>query len=107
MRTLVWVTSEFTAFHRWVDAPESVAFLRDYHRHVFKVRLAVQVSHGNRQIEFFTLKQQLENYLSSRYSGRRFDYSCEMIAETLLREFDADEAIVSEDGENGATVYKN
>lgn len=100
----VWVTARFMAYHRWKDAPESVAFLRDYHRHVFHVKLTVQVGHGDREVEFFTLKDQLQRHLRTVWEGQRFDQSCEQIAEVILWTFGAAQVEVSEDGENGATV---
>jgi hypothetical protein len=104
MKTTIWVTSRFAAFHRWVDAPKSTLFLRDFHRHVFHVKLSVRVSHQNRQVEFFDLKSRLEKYLDEMYVGKRFELSCEQIAADLLRRFSACWCEVSEDGENGAVV---
>lgn len=104
MKTTVWVTTRFIGFHRWKDAPDEVAFLREWHRHVFHVRLEVPVRHDNRDVEFLLLKQKLENYISDTYSTRKFEYSCEQIANNLLVQFQARECQVSEDGENGATV---
>lgn len=103
MTTYVWVTTQFVGFHRWKDAPEEVKFLRDYHRHIFHVKLAVQVTHNNRQVEFFTLKKELDTFLEL-YKDQYFEESCEMIAQTLLKRFGARIVNVSEDNENGATV---
>lgn len=107
MKCVVWITTHFQAYHRWIEAPESVAFLKSYHRHLFHVKLGVKVTHGDREVEFFSLKEQLDQYIKRYYEGMNFESSCEMIAEDLLNQFDADFAEVSEDGENGATVTRD
>ena len=102
------VKSSFVGFHRWVNAPEWVSYLRNYHRHVFHVKLKIAVSHGNRAIEFFTLQGELEGFLDEHYRQMQFEESCEMIAEKILNHFKAEEVIVSEDGENeGIAVRDN
>lgn len=106
MKTIIWVTTQFVAFHRWRAAPEEVSFLRVYHRHIFKVKMGVLVQHLNREVEFFTLKKELEEYIHLHYSGLEFGKSCELIATEILEVFDAYFVQVSEDGENGALVEK-
>ena len=96
----VRVRSQFTGWHKWTDAPDNVAFLRDFHRHVFKVELVVPVRHGDREVEFFTLQKQLDGFLARNYAGRKFLESCEQIAENIGVNFQAHEVTVSEDGEN-------
>lgn len=105
-RTIVWVTTTFPAFHRWAAAPDDVAFLRAYHRHIFHVKLGVWVTHGDREVEFFQLKRKLDDCIRVIYEGKHFEKSCEMIAQELLQQFNAAYCTVSEDGENGATVSK-
>ncbi len=104
MKTIVWVGTMFEGFHRWVDAPDDVAFLRDYHRHIFEVRLGIAVTDTNREVEFFQLKRKVDGFILDNYEGRYFEFSCEQIAEVLLNEFKADFVEVSEDGENGAII---
>lgn len=104
MAAVVWVRTTFVGFHRWAAASGAVAFLRDWHRHVFHVRLGVPVFHNDRDVEFLTLKTELDGYIDSYYRGRRFESSCETIAEDLLSRFSGLWCEVSEDGENGATV---
>ena len=104
MKTTVWVTTLFEGFHRWIDAPTDVAFLREYHRHIFEVKLGVEVLHNDRETEFFQLKRKVDEYLNHHFEGQYFDHSCETIAVELFHEFAAYFVEVSEDGENGATV---
>jgi len=84
-----------------------VGFLRDYHRHVFHVKLGVTVSHGDRDVEFFQLKRKVCKHLLENYDQQQFEKSCEMIASELMSEFGASFVEVSEDGENGATVEQD
>jgi hypothetical protein len=107
MKTSIWVTSQFVGFHRWVNAPDDVAFLRSYHRHVFHVKVHIPVTHQDRDVEFFTFKKRLDAYLSVAFHETKFDQSCEMIAEKILGAFDCASVVeVSEDGENGAIVSR-
>lgn len=104
--TFVWITTSFIGYHCWRGAPEQVKFLRDFHRHVFHVKVMVKVAHDDRDIEFIMLKQRVDDYLRERYHEQWFKLSCEMIAHDLLVRFNAVKISVSEDGENGATVRK-
>lgn len=106
MKTTVWMSTQFSGYHRWKDAPETVAFLRNWHRHVFHVKLGVAVSHGNRHVEFIQLKAAVDSYLARTYAGQSFEYSCEQLAADLLNEFKAEWVEVSEDGENGGRVER-
>lgn len=107
----IWVTTTFVAFHYWKNAPDAVAFLRQPHRHVFHVKVSSGVSHSDRDVEFFTLKRDLEELLS-RFVGTTSSLSCEqwchVIRGQLHHMYDYQsifEVEVSEDGENGAKVY--
>ena len=35
----IFITDKFEGYHKYVDAPEEVAFLRNAHRHLFGVRV--------------------------------------------------------------------
>ena len=109
-QTYIWVTCRFVAWHRWKDAPPSVAFLRDMHRHEFRVKVTLTVRHLNRDLEFFTEQAELKAFVQKRYEGARLEKSCESIAYEIAH-FCVDwenvafaECEVSEDGENGAIV---
>jgi hypothetical protein len=89
-----------------------VSFLGYPHRHIFHFKVAIQVFHNDRDIEFIQFKRWLENSFKS--GVMQLDYkSCEMISDELYhyianRYPDRDiEITVSEDGENGATIYYN
>lgn len=115
IKTSIFVTTSFEGFHCYPDAPEEVAFLRAIHRHLFHVRAELEVSHGNRELEFFLVKRALESYIYDRQLGGNLNHkSCEMIAKELLEFLLASYGLsrnmsveVSEDGENGSIVRYN
>ena len=89
-----------------------VSFLGTPHRHIFHFNVAIEVFHNDRDIEFIQFKRWLEKL----YAGGTLELnykSCEMISDDLYeviatRYPDRDiEITVSEDGENGATIYYN
>lgn len=121
----VWTTFEVVGFHNWPDAFEEVDHLRSRHRHLFKIRLEVGVSHTERAIEFQALQHNAKGFFFETFAGSKLglgimlahddfefhDRSCETIAQALmgfLIDFypssDPYEVTVSEDGESGATL---
>lgn len=115
------VRTQFEGLHRWAEAPESVAFLRAYHRHIFSIKVKIAVAHADRAIEFFTVLQKVRAALNDfRMSSHcsivpgsnflvRFDLSCEALAaylgDSLLdRDLPVVSVEVSEDGENSGLV---
>lgn len=106
MAVIVWVTDQFEGYHRWAAAPEEVDFLKEWHRHLFHVKMGVRVTGLDREVEFFMLKRLLDKKLG-KYRNEKFEASCEMIATDLLDHFNAEFVEVSEDGENGAIVTKS
>lgn len=102
----IFITTSFPAFHHWPDAPDSCAFLREMHRHVFHVKMVWPVRTDNRDIEFITKKAEVEEWIRDIWYGKEIGtMSCERIAKLLIRKFGATIVEVSEDGENGAIVY--
>jgi len=89
-----------------------VSFLATPHRHIFHFNVAVQVFHNDRDIEFIQFKRWLENQYSQGILELNFK-SCEMMSDDLFEiiasryPYRDIEITVSEDGENGATIYYN
>lgn len=109
MRITVWCKSEFIGFHCWPDAPDDVSYLRYAHRHLFKVFTEVYVQHGDRFVEFHTLKKHVTEVVS-HFPQILGSTSCEAMAlkigEALsLMEYKVKQVTVSEDGECGGTIY--
>lgn len=106
-RTRIWVTHSLPGFHRYPDAPDEVAYLRNEHRHMFNIKLTMAVKHDNRDVEFHMFKNHLVRTLGTHLT---IDYkSCEMVARELLNWMESEypdrgyyAAEVNEDGECGA-----
>lgn len=107
-RVTVWATARLPGFHCWPAAPDSRAYLRERHRHLFHVRADALVSHDDRDIEFHDLSDMLREWWGhgDRQCG---DRSCEALARELAgylleRGVTVTTAEVAEDGECGAVV---
>lgn len=113
----IWVTFSREGIHRYPAAATDpllatndeydVSFLANPHRHIFHFKIAIEVVHSDRDIEFIQFKRWLESLYSKDILQLDF-MSCEMIAESLYlkvaekypnRDVKID---VSEDNENGA-----
>ena len=113
----IWVTFQREGIHCFPAAAtdpklEDVAFLASPHRHIFHFRVAIDVFHDDRELEFIQFKRWLESLYVN--TVLQLDYkSCEMIADDLYAQIaakypDRDVWIeVSEDGENGCYVEYN
>lgn len=124
-KRMVWVTFRKEGIHRYPAAEldpnlktgdkYDVSFLAHPHRHIFHFNVSIEVFHNDRDLEFIQFKRWLEGLYSSDQTVLSLDYkSCEMISDDLYQVIssrypDRDvEITVSEDGENGATIfYKN
>jgi len=96
------VTTQFEGQHRWKDAPDEVSFLRNWHRHIFYVTAWFTVQHSDRDLEFFIQKRKLTDLVRTQYENKKFEKSCEMIAEEICRSYQHCYKVeVSEDNENG------
>jgi hypothetical protein len=121
-KRMIWVTFQREGIHKYPGADTDpnlatgdkydVSFLAYPHRHIFHFKVAIQVFHNDREIEFIQFKRWLEDGAATGlvdFNNR----SCEMISDDLYdfiarRYPDRDiEITVSEDGENGATIYYN
>lgn len=109
-KTKIWVSTSFEGFHRYPDAPEEVKFLRDVHRHIFHIKVWIEVFHNDRDIEFIIFKRFVESLLTQ---GQMDYMSCEMISDELhskiMQKFPMRDIwiSVSEDDENGSYVEYN
>lgn len=109
----IWVKFQVIGFHRYPSAPEYVGYLRERHRHVFHFKVAISVTHDEREIEFHHFK----TWLQSQFAGDNCEFgptSCETIARNLLNLIDANypnrkfiSVEVSEDDECGAVVAQD
>lgn len=113
-RTSVYARTEVEGFHHWPNAPETVKFLRDRHRHMFHIRAGAYVTETDRQVEFILMKREIVAALSPLKSpDGTYDFksmSCEDIAIYLWHGLNysglkVSWVDVSEDGENGAVHH--
>lgn len=77
------VLGGFEGFHQWLEAPGEVAFLRNSHRHWFEVTVWIQVQHEDRELEFYILKRDVQNWLEVVRKAMKRNWSCEMISDKL------------------------
>jgi len=116
---MIWVTFRKEGIHCYPAASTDptlntndeydVSFLAHPHRHIFHFRVAIEVLHNDRDIEFIQFKRWLESLYNQ--SILELDYkSCEMIADDLYDQIAVrypNRKItinVSEDGENGCEI---
>lgn len=108
MTKSIFVTTTFEALHHYPNAPAQVDFLKFIHRHLFHVKLEIQVEGSDRELEFLIVRRWLISILP--HGEDLGAMSCEMIAEQILRDCQGKygtrhvAVTVSEDGENGARV---
>lgn len=109
---LAVVTCRFSAVHRWPEAPaEGPAWhLSNAHRHEFHVRAELVQRHADRDVEYLTVKERLENFCAAQYHhkdlGRRSceDLAAEVAGHLTLLGHTVSEVQVLEDGENGTRL---
>ena len=106
----ITVRGQYDGFHKWADAPDEVAFLKNLHRHLFKWEATIQVYHDDRELEFFMVQKQINTAIMPFLQMKELG-SCEMQAEFILgclvNEYGPRRrytVAVSEDGENDGAV---
>lgn len=111
MKRFIFVTTKIEGLHRYPAAPDEVSYLRNLHRHLFGVKVKIEVFHNDRDLEFIMVKHVVENYLNAIFSMKVESISCEMIAndlyEVLKGRYGKDRLIqieVDEDSENGVIL---
>ena len=121
-KRMIWVTFRKEGIHKYpaaLDDPAlatgdeyDVSFLGYPHRHIFHFKVAITVTHNDRDIEFIQFKRWLEKLYEEK--TLELDYkSCEMMADDLFDNIsekypERDVKIeISEDGENGALIEYN
>ena len=110
-QTFIKVRTEFQGFHFYPGAGEidpRIKFLENEHRHMFKVEVKISVTHLDRELEFFLVKWDLQEFLKD---GKMNHKSCEMIATDILENHLLPkygeryyEIVVSEDGESDGII---
>lgn len=111
LKHYIRVTVHFAGLHYWSKAEDPHAYLANPHRHTFIVTATKQVTHADRQIEFFAFEDEILKFIRDRwclgsdvYLIDLDNYSCEQIASEILTQFDLSECWVSEDGQHEGGV---
>lgn len=101
----IFVTTSFQGIHCYPDAPDQVEYLKYPHRHVFNIKVQIDVFHNDREVEFHVFK----SFIQSIIMDGDYNYkSCEMISDDIAKEISQNFSerkltiIVDEDGENGS-----
>ena len=119
-KRMIFVTFQKEGIHRYPAAATDpnlctageydVSFLANPHRHIFHFNVSIEVFHNDRDIEFIQFKRWLESLYNKDILELDFK-SCEMISDDLYEQIASRypdrniEITVSEDGENGATIF--
>ena len=116
-RRMIFVTFQKEGIHCYPAAATDpnligVEFLNWQHRHIFHFKVAIEVFHNDRELEFILVKRWLESLYSDKILELNH-MSCEMISDGLYEVIATRypnryiEITVSEDGENGCTISYN
>jgi hypothetical protein len=119
---MIWVTFQKEGIHCYPAALQDpnlktgdeydVSFLGWPHRHIFYFKVAIQVFHNDRDIEFIQFKRWLENQYKNSVLELNHK-SCEMIADDLYEvtatRYSGRKIVISiaEDNENGCEIEYN
>lgn len=124
MKQFIYVTLQKEGIHAYPAAAtdpslatgdwDDVSFLATQHRHIFHIKVTLEVKHNNRDVEFIQFKRWLERQMNHDGALALNNKSCEMIGEDIIAKVrnhigDDRQIIVdvSEDGENGAITYSD
>ena len=92
MQTVVFCIESFEGIHCFPNAPEEVCYLRNAHRHIFNIKVEVNVFHDDRDVEFIMLKHRVREWLSKYRdqdgTWRMEELSCEQVACRLISHLD-------------------
>lgn len=103
----IYVTTQREGVHCYPNAPNEVSFLRHPHRHLFYIKVWIEVFHDDREIEFFIFKSFIQRIVRDMSIDQ---HSCEQIATSIYKEIVKTyknrqiKIDVSEDNENGVLL---
>ena len=117
---MIWVTFRKEGLHKYpaaLDDPKlatgdeyDVSFLGYVHRHIFHFKVAIEVFHDDRDIEFIQFKRWLQRLYNQDDVLVLNNKSCEMIADELYETITSKypgrfiRISVAEDNENGCEM---
>lgn len=110
MTNFIWVKTQFEGFHKYEHAPQEVSYLRNTHRHMFELKVFIEIFEDDRDIEFHMFKKFVIHCIETKNFHNK---SCEMISNDLnllisnkypKRNIKIE---ISEDGECGCEMQYN
>jgi len=116
MTTFISINTDFYGIHKYPNAPDEVAFLRNEHRHKFYVNATIEVFHDDRELEFIMVKNRINEFIANNITSMPVMYSCEMMCKDIIMFIESTyctdttrkiKVSVFEDNENGAIVYND
>lgn len=105
MKNMIWVTTQFEALHKYPNAPDDVAFLRNEHRHIIKAKVWIDVKHNDREIEFIMFKRFINSLINeTNYNNKSLETISDDLHYNIINIYKDREVWIelSEDGENGS-----
>ncbi len=111
MKIVLATNIRVPGLHHWPDAPFPVNYLAHRHRHLFHIEACKDVKDADREIEFILFQNELRRFIAQAFlllPCGTYDFdtlSCEQLAIRLIENLGLSQCTVSEDGENGATVF--
>ena len=110
-QAFIIVRGQYEFNHRYAQAPQEVAYLRNLHRHMFNYEVELEVYHDDRELEFIMVKHDIEAYLANRQENWDERTSCEQMAKCIGQYLQMKHGFerylsvsVFEDNENGAKI---
>lgn len=111
-KTYIKVRTSFEGWHHYPNAGDidpRIEFLESDHRHIFHVDVKIEVSHLDRELEFFLVKWALNDFINGGHFNHK---SCEMIGTDILNnhlipkygDHRYYEVVVSEDHESDGII---
>ena len=76
--TCIIVKFDLEGCHKWPDAPDKYALLRDRHGHIFHFEAKVPVT-ASRQIEFLDARRELIRATTASYGKEPCDFELEAV----------------------------
>jgi len=106
IRMFIVINLRHEATHYWKDCNLSdVEYLKHPHRHEFHITCKKVVDHKDRDIEFITMKQNIQRWLKAVIGKQLHGLSCEALGCLIMEKFKLSYVQVLEDGENGAEIF--
>jgi len=62
-------------YHRWENAPDKCAYLRNWHRHLFKISVTIEITNNDRELEFHEMQKLVNHIIDTNYIPEYEDHT--------------------------------